>query len=90
MSRRLADNLEVSHYGINGLGVRTKALKIQVSGVLQNPVDGSQNILYPEIPFSMRHERLLSECPREALCAASRESPSPLRNPGYCSTPGAA
>ena len=31
MSRSLADNLEVAHNGINGLGVRLKILKIQVS-----------------------------------------------------------
>jgi len=90
MSRRLTDNLEVAHNGDNGLGIRPKALKIQVSGVLENPFDRSQNILYPEIPFSMRHERLLSECPPGVPCAGIRESPSPLRNPEYCSTPGAA
>jgi hypothetical protein len=90
VSGRLANNLEVAHNGINGLGVRTKALIIQVSCVLENPVDRSQNILYSEIPSSMRHERLLSECPPGALYARRRESPSPLRNPGYCSTPGAA
>jgi hypothetical protein len=44
-SRRLADNLEVAHNSVNGLGVRSKALQIEVAGVLRNPVDRGRNIL---------------------------------------------